>query len=241
MSSLAEFQDAFGAALARPVTSGELADPATMRALSIHRNTALKASQDALTANYPVIRALFGEDAFAACALTFATLAPPSAPCLNAYGEGFPEFLASYVPAMAVPYASDVARVERLVTEALFVADAAVLGGADLAADLNPLEPLALHPAVRFVAFAFPAASLWLAHQAEAAETLADIVWAPDAVLVTRPVGAVRVQRLAPGGLEFLTACAAGKPLAAAALSATRAGGDLTTLFSSLITAGAFA
>ena len=60
-----QFQAAFAGLLAG---RGEAGDPALARAVAVHRNTAAKAAQDALAANYPVLRALFGEAPFDACA-----------------------------------------------------------------------------------------------------------------------------------------------------------------------------
>ncbi len=237
MPSLADFQRSFGTALAD--RSGAAPEAALARALTVHRNTSAKAAQDALAANYPVVRALFGEEPFAACALSFIILSPPREARLNAYGAGFDSFLASYAPTMSAPYMPDVARLERLCTEALFAADAPALDGAQVA--LDPEAALRLHPAVRFAAFASPALSIWQAHHDDDSVALAGLEWAPEAALVSRPGGEVQVHRLAIGGLAFLEACADGRPLGSAAAAAAQVGGDLVTLFSALISAGAFA
>ena len=63
---LEAFQRQFGDAL---VNSGgadiRVLDVALARALAVHRNTVAKAAQDALAANYPILRALCGAEVFA--------------------------------------------------------------------------------------------------------------------------------------------------------------------------------
>ena len=87
MPDPAAFQQAFGAMLAG--RGGAVADPALARALVIHRNTAAKAAQDAVAANFPVVRALVGEEAFTGCAAAFVDAAPPATPRLCVYGDGY--------------------------------------------------------------------------------------------------------------------------------------------------------
>ena len=239
MSDPATFQRAFGAALA----DGEMSawnDRALERALRIHRNTACKAAQDALADNYPVVRALTGASPFAACAAAFVQSRPPANSRLCVYGDGFDVFLAAYAPFAELTYLRDVAWLERLVVESLFAADAVALDGKAMAGGLDLERALPLHPATRFGGFDSPVVDIWRAHQEDAnADSLDALDWRPGAALVTRPSGAVQVTAIERPALAFLQACAAGRPLGEAALAA--AAGDLPTLFSTLIAAGAFA
>jgi hypothetical protein len=237
MSDPAAFQNAFGAALAG---GGAGSDRALARALIIHRNTSAKAAQDALADNHPVVRALVGDGAFFVCAAAYADTSPPRDPRLCLYGEGFGAFIGEFPPLAELTYLPDVAHLERMVVEALFAADAEALDGAALARGLDPALPLRLHPAVRFRRFASPAVDIWRAHQDDdAIEALDEVTWRPTIALVTRPADAVEVRDISPGALAFLTATAAGAPLAEAALAAGDA--DVAEIFSSLILAGAFA
>ena len=239
MSDPAAFQQAFGAALAAGDGTGRQ-DRAMARALAIHRNTSAKAAQEALADNYPVIRALTGSDAFAACAAVFVETHPPQNPRLCLYGDGFAAFLAVYAPFAESPYLQDVARLERLVTHSLFAADAVALDGNALARGLDLELPMRLHPATGFAGFDTPAPDIWRAHQDDAeADALDSLDWRPAVALVTRPFGAVQVTPIDPAALAFLQACAEGRTLGEAGLAA--AGADLAELFSTLITAGAFA
>jgi hypothetical protein len=239
---MAAFQKSFAFALAQGADPDErVLDGALARALAVHRNTAAAAARDALLANFPVIRALFGDDAFNACAGAYVRGHPPRAPCLNTYGESFIGFLAEYGPARALTYLPDVARLERLCIESLFAEDAEPIDPARLARALSAGSSPRLHPATRFERFEHPAASLWLAHQSGDHAAFEAIEWVPEDVLVTRPAHDVRVAVAEPGALAFLRACAAGADLKASALAAGAAGADVSTLLPILVQAGAFA
>jgi hypothetical protein len=237
------FQLAFGAALMgdRRALAGVAENGALTRALSVHRNTAAKAVQDALAANYPVLRALGGDEAFAGWAADYARLHPPTEPRLNAFGERFEAYFATCKATRVLPYLADVAAIERYVTEALFAADARPLEAEAAARDLAPDSRLRLHPASRFRQLASPAVSIWLAHARPGAGELESIAWRQEAVLVTRPLGAVEVRVIDPAAIAFLDACAVGNALSEAAAAADRAGADLASLLPTLIEAGALA
>ncbi len=235
MRKTADFQQAFGAMMASP---GSVGDVALRRALTIHRNTASKAARDALVANYPVLAALVGEDAFAACASAYVEALPPREARLCLYGHRFPAFIEAWVPFAEAPYLGAVAKVERLVIEALFAADAPVLDPAALAQGIDPEAALLHHPATRIVQASVPAASLWLAHQGEAPEDALDTIdWAAETILVTRPGDAVEVRIIDASTHAFLT----GATLVDAAARAADTGGDVAAIFASLLGAGAFA
>jgi hypothetical protein len=239
---MAAFQRRFGAALA---SSGEVGirvvDPALARALAVHRNTSAKAAQDALAANYPVVRALFGDEAFFACAGDYVRRHPPREPRLNAFGEGFGAFLRDHEPSRALAYLPDVAALERLCTESLFAADADPITVAAMGEHVAEQSSPRLHPATRLEQFASPAVSIWRAHQGRQTDAFAAIEWSAEGALVTRPAGAVRVHTADPGTLAFLEACRDGADLTTAASAADAAGADLSTLLPTLIEAGAFA
>lgn len=235
MPDARSFQQVFGEMLASPPRA---TDPALRRALVIHRNTATKAARDALFANYPVTAALVGEDAFAACASTYVDAAPPSEARLCLYGDRFPAFLDRWAAFAEAPYLGAVAAIEWQVIEALFAADAPSLDASVVAAGLDPAVPLRWHPATRTATTSFPAGSLWLAHQPEAApDALEAIGWQPEHVLVTRPGDAVEVRVIDSPTRAFL----AGSTLAEAGTNAADEGGDIARIFAALLGAGAFA
>lgn len=235
MRDAAAFQSAFDALLAAPAKSN---DPVLRGALTIHRNTARKAVRDALFANYPVTAAMVGEDAFAACATSYVEAAPPREARLCLYGERFGNFVDAWTPFAEAPYLAAVAKLERLVTEALFAADGAPLDSQALSQGLDPEADLHWHPATRTAKAALPAASLWRAHRPEAGpDAFDEIVWSEELILVTRPGDAVEVRVIDAPTRAFLT----GKTLAQAAANASAQGGDVSTIFATLLSAGAFA
>src|SRR5258708_10292466 len=118
MSDLLSFQQRFALALKNPGLV-LATDPRLRRAIRVHRNTAMKAAQDAIADNYPVVRALVGEEAFAACAAGYSEANPPGDPRLCLYGEQFDAFLSGYVPFRELPWLAGVARLEWLRVEAL--------------------------------------------------------------------------------------------------------------------------
>jgi Putative DNA-binding domain len=201
----------------------------------------MKAAQDALADNYPVVRALVGEEAFAACSAGYAETNPPSDPRLCMYGEQFGAFLCGYVPFVELPWLAGVARLEWLRVEALFAADALPLDPSSATDQISVDTRLRLHPAVRMLAYDAPVASLWLAHQPSAtSEAIQQVEWRPEIALVTRPAVRVIVRVADPGTAAFLSACARGEPLGEAARAADEAGGNVAEVFAALIAAGAF-
>src|SRR5262245_32820351 len=107
MNDLSSFQQTFGCAL---LTHESL--PGLEVALTIHRNTCFKGLVDALTANYPTVAQLVGDEWFAACAREYARVNPPRSPVLATYGESFPVFLETFPPAAELAYLTDVARID---------------------------------------------------------------------------------------------------------------------------------
>jgi hypothetical protein len=236
------FQRRFGAALAMSADPDvRLMDGALARALAVHRNTSAKAARDALAANYPVVRALCGDGAFDGCAAAYVRSHPSREARLNAFGEDFDTFLRGYEPARGVAYLPDIARLERLLTESLFAADAEPAGAAQIAQMIAVGALPHLHPATRFESFSSPAVSIVLAHQALDEAAFGAIGWTPEDALITRPVDGIRSAVAAPGALAFLQACKAGADLSAAVMAADQAGADFSVLLPPLIEAGAFA
>jgi hypothetical protein len=235
MLDAADFQHAFGAMLAAPERSNDFA---MRRALAIHRNTASKAARDALFANYPVTAAMVGDDAFSACASSYVEVAPPREARLCLYGDRFEHFVDAWAAFAEAPYLGSVAALERLVTEALFAADRPPLDAVTLTRGIDPDAALEWHPATRTVRTRMPAASIWLAHQADAEPGAFDAIgWDEEVILVTRPRDAVEVRVIDAATRAFL----AGATLSEAAANAAEEGGDVASIFASLLAAGAFA
>jgi hypothetical protein len=214
MSRLAAQQRDFLAAILQAESPGE-------PGLAVYRRNVLGARQGALSAAYPVTRRLVGDAFFDEAAERFAHATPSTRGDLNAYGEAFAGFIASYPHARALPCLPDVARLEWAVHESHAAADGALLDVAALAR--VPGEALAglvvrLHPAVRLVRSAHPVLAIWEANQPSRDGTPAGDT-GPDRVLVRREVHAVvpvaveedewRVLRAFAQGHTLDAACAA--------------------------------
>jgi hypothetical protein len=247
---VAAYQDAFAAAL---LADSSEASPSPLverlrrqPGFAVYRNTVMKGCIDALQANFPTIERLVGEEWLRAAAGVFARGQLPSQPSLLLYGEAFPSFLAAFEPAREIPYLADVARVDRLWTEAHVAADAPALAAAELAV-LPPSAMaafgLCLHPAARWAwSDDWPIHTLWSRNRPDGADPGAPMEWIGEGVLVARPLGPVRVEALARGGVALLDACATGASIEGAVQCALEAQPDVdfTALVQQLLQAGAF-
>jgi hypothetical protein len=214
----------FAAALANPSapapynTRGRLGGPDSRR-FSVYRNNVAVGLIGALEARYPVVRRIVGPDVFRAMARAFAAAHRPSSPVMIAYGDALPEFLAEPAAELELPFLPDVARLENAWIEAYHAADATVATLSDLAA-LAPAElprsQIELHPAVRLLRFATPAASIWAAFQSDSRPVPPGRSQGED-VLLVRPEADVSVHVLPPGGYAFATRLRDGSTLAGAA------------------------
>lgn len=248
---LAAYQDAFASALladAADAAPSPLVERLRRQpGFAVYRNTVMKGCIDALQANYPTVERVVGEEWLRAAAGVFARAHLPSQPSLLLYGKEFPQFLAAFEPAQEIPYLADVARVDRLWTEAHVAADATLLEAATLAA-LPPADMssvgLRLHPAARWTwSDDWPIHTLWSRNRSHDADPGAPLDWSGEGVLVTRPLGPVQVETLARGGVALLDACRDGRSIEGAVQCALDAqpGIDLAALIQQLLQAGGFA
>lgn len=184
-------QQAFGAALFDPTRDGALApalkgDPAR---LGIYRGN-LKANWvRALSSSYPVLRRLVGDEFFEALARVYGRARPSRDPDLDRFGAGLPDFLDGFAPAADYPYLPDVARLEWLVHDAHYAADA----DGDSTAALAGLDPdgfeasrALLHPALRLHASSWATAALWRSQQPDGPALPDDVGQACRALVLRR-------------------------------------------------------
>ena len=223
-------QSEFAAALldsSSPIPSGlktwNGSDP--NRRFAVYRNNVVVSLVDALADGFPVTLELVGDEFFRAMARLFAISSPPRSPMLFEYGDEFPAFIEQFEPASALPYLSDVARLEYARTQAMHAADAVPIELAafqSLLADpaTLPMLRVELHPSHRLIRFRHGAVSLWAAHQGEADLAAVDWSVAEDA-LIARPALDVEIRRLPAGGWAFLRALGDSGSLAEAIAAAT--------------------
>lgn len=227
-------------------STSALAGLSSQPGFRVYRNTVLKASVDALAANYPSIVRLVGEEWFRSAALIHACAEPPRSVCLIEYGEGFADFLSGFAPAAELSYLAEVARLDRAWTECHIAADDLPLH-ANMLATLSETDllhsPLRLRAGVRWRWCATqPAYSIWQANR-EQRELADELNWNGEGALLSRIDGQVVWQAASLGMCVFLDACAAGDDLQTASGKALEAepGIDVALLLGTLIHAEVFA
>jgi hypothetical protein len=250
-SRLRRFQEHFARALRDPADINDCGAGVkrlvTQPGFAVYRNTVLKGCIDALVANFPAVTRLVGDEWMRAAASVFARDNLPASPMLLDYGGRFPGFLAAFEPAAELPYLPDVARLDRFWTEAHGARDEAVVTAdrvSMLAQEELAAAVLRPHASARWAWFdAQPIFTIWSRNKNAGCTDETEIPWRGEGALVLRGVDDVAWFPLARGEVAFLDACAAGRPLADAALAAVEAepGIDLSQAIARLLAAGAFA
>lgn len=210
----------------------------------IYRNNVLGSLIDALADTCPVVQELVGEAFFRAMAAVFVRQHPPLSRVLAHYGEGLPAFIAEFAPAQAVPYLSDVARLECARVRAYHAMDAEPVAAEAVSLALASGERigelrLVLHPSVEVVRSAYAVVSLWAAHQGEGDLAAVDPNECEDAIVLRQGLD-VLVLRLPPGAAELVVAIQLGQCLgdAAAAAAGAQAAFDLSAVLALLMAHG---
>jgi hypothetical protein len=246
-TALSRFQDSFAQALlaAEPDAASEVAALVGQLGFAVYRNTVMKGCIDALQANYPSVTRLVGEEWFRAATAIYVQTHLPDDARMVYYGEDFVDFLEHFEPAAELPYLPDVARLDRLWTDAHTAEDQPPLDPSSISGFTpEQLADIVLHPhpAARWTWFpGKPAYTIWRRNR-EALDDASEIEWRSEGALLVRPHGAVAWIALDAAGCAFLDACKAGRPLAEAAVDALNVNPDtdLALLLSRLLEAGAF-
>lgn len=217
-----------------------------VKRFNIYRNNAAATVIEALRGRYPVVERLVGETFFKAAAHRFAMEHPPRSPALFEFGDGFPDFLAVFEPAQALPYLPDVARLEWLRHTAYHAADAEPMQATALGtvpAEHTGGIVLRLHPSAGLLISDYPAVSIWETNVADEVVRRIGPDMGGEAALVLRPVLEVKVMRLGPGGAIFLREIGRGASLTVAAERATESTSSfsLAEALGALLATGAFA
>jgi hypothetical protein len=231
---LADRQREFSAALldrAAPLPWGLVGPDGkpSARRFAVYRNNVVASLTDALEDSFPAVCRIVGEEFFRAMARIYVLARPPHSPILLDYGASFPDFIAGFDPAAALPYLPDVARIERAWSEAYHAAEAAPLDPAAFGA--IPEDQLAgihltLHPSLRIVRSRYPALTIWRMNVDDGVPGPVEFSIGEDALIV-RPKAEVEVRSMPPGGAAFVNALAGGLSLG----EATKAGAEAHELF----------
>ena len=193
--------------------------------LAVYRNNVLSSLIDALADTFDVTQQLVGADFFRAMAAVFVRQSPPRSRILAFYGEGFPDFIASFEPARSLPYLADLARLEQARVRAYHAADVEPVAAAAVSLALGAGSRMAelrllCHPSLAALASQHAVVSLWAAHQGAAELEHIDLDEPQDAIVVRQGLE-VLVLRAPPGAAAFVAALRQGDKLGHAAAAAS--------------------
>jgi hypothetical protein len=214
------------------------------RRFGVYRNNVIVGLVRAMEANFPIVRRLLGEDYFAGFAREFVQSHPPRSPLMFEYGAAFSAYLEAENDLKDYPYLGDIARLEQQVRLSYHEANAPCLAAGELTQlpeDDLMLTVFVPHPAMAMIASDFAIHDIYRANRAEQTGKVENLL-EPQAVLVTRPMMDVELNRLAPPQLVFFSALASGQPFGEAADAAFAAAEDfdLTNAISLMLSSGAF-
>lgn len=217
----------------------------SLKRFNVYRNNVAVGLRSALAATYPVVKALVGEEFFAAMAKIYVADHLPSSPVLLNYGSDFPDFIETFEPARQLPYLPDVARVERSFNESYHAADAEPITIQALnALDTEALEKVrvVLHPSLRLIRSDWPVLSIWHAHQQD--DPVAHLTNLTqkrgECGFLVRPRLEVQPMLLPVAGFELLAALCDGESLTEAAGALPKAAQtDLSAMLATIFNAGA--
>jgi hypothetical protein len=180
--------------------------PAPKR-FSVYRNNVALSLREALEQTYPGVRKIVGTENFDVLASVYFSSHPPQTPMMQAYGEMFPEFLGDFEPLQHSPFLVDLAQVEKCWIDAYHACDKAILDAAELGKiDAEQLmhTRFSAHPASAVIQSYYHLHDMFLSRDEEGDCNVsyeeADLA---QAVLITRPLLDVLVNKLGPAEAEF--------------------------------------
>ena len=187
----------------------------------VYRNNVTMGLVNILKPCFPAVVRLVGEDFFSGLAIEFVRAFPPRSPILLRYGADMARFIAQFPPCAALPWLSDVARIEWAMIEAHHAAEAEPLPSASRldSADLSHAR-LRLHPSLRLLSSKFAAFDLWwlnrgLSDPDDEALAKLEVDKAQD-VLICRPQAEVEAWLVTRAAHDFIRALSDDLPLGAA-------------------------
>jgi hypothetical protein len=229
MPELLDVQHGFAAALRdagqTPATQRWLAGDAAHveRRVAIYRANMVAAADKALSAAYPVIRQVVGDEFFHGLAREYQRGTPSTSGDLTEFGASFAGFLADFEHVKSLPYLGDLARLEWAVHRAYGAADAPDWNAAALGT-VEPDQQGAIRfqwtPGLAVVASRFPIVRIWTIHQPGYSGEFS-VAWdLADTALVARDGFVVTVAECGAGDASFIVGSLAGAPLGDAAAAA---------------------
>ncbi|MBC7453854.1 MAG: DUF692 family protein [Massilia sp.] len=219
-------QQAFVSALFAPHTEAALLDSVKQGAgahgLALYRGNLSATWHKTLSAAYPVLRQLVGDEFFGALCRAYGMAHPSDDADLNRFGATFAQFLDHFAPVAELAelaYLPDMARLEWALQCAHFGADARGLDASALGA-LSPAQleaaRITLHPACSLFSSKWAVVTLWQAHQPGSGVDFPAQMRFGSCALVARPHWKAELAPLSAAAHAALGVLAAGQPFGAA-------------------------
>jgi len=186
-------------------------------AIDVYRNNYRGNLHDTLAGAFPVIKQLVGDEFFRFMTRKFIEKFPSHSGNLHHYGADMADFVASFEPALELPYLPDVAALEWACHRAYFAEDAPTLDIARLAQippEHYPDLILRTHPFCHLLRSRYPVVAIWHAHQPGAADDFQiDLDSGSSLALVGRRDDVVIVNELSAADADWLQAIQGGTQL----------------------------
>ena len=192
--------------------------PAVER-LAVYADGYVERTRQALVEMYPAVRHVVGQRMFAKLARRYSEQYPSRDYNLSLRGRHLPEFLSGDLVAHRLPFLPDLARLERLVSQAFHAFEHPPLDPAALRAvpsDAWDRMRLVLQPSVGVVVSAWPILDIWQARTRPRHEINIDLVHRPQPVLIFRQGLAVRCELVDEPQAALLQDLLSGRTLGAA-------------------------
>lgn len=208
--------------------------------LADYRYSTAESLLNLMSARFPVVRRVVGDDSFFERARQFIALHPPRLPVLASYGEGFAQFIRTLSCEVCFAYVADIADLEMARVRAAYSAEGETLPRNAFvnlrAEDLGQLR-VTLHSSVSLVTSRFAVVAAWQANQPGQSAPIG--VWGRQSALIARADRKVEVWLLPPGGFAFSQALNEGSTIAGAGRVAGRADRDFDLAVNLDLLAGA--
>lgn len=141
---------------------------AQVERFAIYQNNVFYSLIMALADLYPAIKTLVGDDFFDGTANAYIRAHPPKQAAMVHFGWSFPQFLADFEHTQAMPYLTDIAKLELARHQAYHAADTAILDRdffAQIEAEAFEQARIELHPSLTIMKSASPVFTIWQANQ----------------------------------------------------------------------------
>jgi uncharacterized protein (UPF0276 family) len=172
-----------------------------------------------LSAAYPVVRMLMGEEFFSGLGKAYGRAHPSSSGDLNRFGADFDAFLRHFPHVADYPYLPDMAALEWALHRAHYAPAARGVSAQRLAV-LSPEQMetarMTLHPACRLLSSEWATIPLWQAHQPDSGIGFPEQMAAPSYGVVARPAWKTQVVPLSGAGHAALRVLGEGSDFGAA-------------------------